>query len=140
MQMTLRTKARRISLVALCTGALCAMPMLAQDTAPAASAPQGQMGPRGGGGARQVEMLTKRLNLTTDQQTQVKAIDDDTAKQMTTVRNDTSQDDKRAKMMDIRKGSQDKIRAVLTDEQKTKYDALLTEMRDRMCERGQGGA
>jgi Spy/CpxP family protein refolding chaperone len=141
MQMTLRTKARRISLVALCTGALCAMPMLAQDTAPAASAPQGQMGPRGGGGARQVEMLTKRLNLTTDQQTQVKAIDEDTAKQMTAVRNDTSlsQDDKRAKMMEVRKGSQDKIRAVLTDEQKTKYDALLAEMRDRMRERGQGG-
>ena len=62
-------------------------------------------------------------------------------KQMTAVRNDTSlsQDDKRAKMMEVRKGSQDKIRAVLTDEQKTKYDALLAEMRDRMRERGQGG-
>jgi len=130
-----------MALAALCTGALCAMPMLAQDAAPAA--PQGQMGPRGGGRmeARQVEMLTKRLNLTADQQTQVKAIDDDTMKQMATVRNDTSlsQDDKRAKMMDIRKGSQDKIRAVLTDEQKTKYEALLAEMRDRMRERGQGG-
>src|SRR5580765_2013034 len=141
MQITLRTTARRMALAALCTGALCAMPMLAQDAAPAA--PQGQMGPRGGGRmeARQVEMLTKRLNLTADQQTQVKAIDDDTMKQMATVRNDTSlsQDDKRAKMMDIRKGSQDKIRAVLTDEQKTQYEALLAEMRDRMRERGQGG-
>jgi len=90
-------------------------------------------GPRGGG-ARQLEMLTKRLDLTADQQTQVKAIDEDTGKQMMTLRNDTSlsQDDRRSKMMDIRKSSQDKIRAILTDDQKTKYDALLAEMRDRM--------
>jgi len=64
----------------------------------------------------------------------VKAIDEDTGKQMMTLRNDTSlsQDDRRSKMMDIRKSSQDKIRAILTDDQKTKYDALLAEMRDRM--------
>ncbi len=29
----------------------------------------------------------------------------------------------RSKMMDIHKASQDKIRAILTDDQKTKYDA-----------------
>lgn len=91
---------------------------------------------------RQLEMLTKRLNLTADQQTQVKAIDDDTGKQMMAVRNDTSlsQEDRRSKMMAIRKASQDKIRGVLTDDQKTKYDALLAEQQQRMRERGQGGA
>jgi protein CpxP len=91
---------------------------------------------------RQLEMLTQKLNLTADQQTKVKAIDEDTGKQMMAVRNDTSlsQDDKRAKMMDIRKGSQDKIRGVLTDEQKTKYDAMLAEMKERMKERQQGAA
>jgi Spy/CpxP family protein refolding chaperone len=138
--MTFRMKGRRAVLVALCSGALCAIPMLAQDAAPASPPPQGQMGPRGGGGRGQLEMLTKRLNLTSDQQTQVKAIDEDSGNQMMAVRNDTSlsQDDKRSKMMDIRKASQDKIRAVLTDDQKTKYDALLAEMRDRMKERGQG--
>lgn len=102
------------------------------------------MGPRGGGRmeGRQLEMLTKRLNLTADQQTQVKAIDDDTGKQMMAVRNDTSlsQEDRRSKMMAIRKASQDKIRGVLTDDQKTKYDALLAEQQQRMRERGQGGA
>lgn len=138
MTMTFRMKGRRAMMVALCSGALFAIPILAQDSAPAAP-PAGQMGPRGGGG-RQLEMLTTRLNLTTDQQTQVKAIDDDSAKQMMAVRNDTSlsQDDRRSKMMDIRKASQDKIRGVLNDEQKTKYDALLAEMRDRMKQRGQG--
>jgi Spy/CpxP family protein refolding chaperone len=89
---------------------------------------------------RQLEMLTKRLNLTTDQQTQVKSIDEDTGKQMMAVRNDTSlsQDDRRSKMLGIRKASQEKIRGVLTDEQKTKYDALLTEQQERMKERGGG--
>jgi Spy/CpxP family protein refolding chaperone len=115
--------------------------MMAQDTAPAA--PQGQMGPRGRDmQARQLEMMTQKLNLTADQQTKVKAIDEDTGKQMMAVRNDASlsQDDKRAKMMDIRKSSQDKIRALLTDDQKTKYDAMQAEMRERMKERQQGGA
>lgn len=134
----LRKKIGRIAMVAVCSGILSATLAIAQDAAP----PPGRGGP---GGAkmeeRQLEMLTKRLSLTTDQQTQVKAILDDQGKQMSTLRNDTSlsSDDKRSKMMDLRKGSQDKIRATLTDDQKTKYDAMLAEMKDRMKERGQGG-
>jgi Spy/CpxP family protein refolding chaperone len=142
MQVTILRKAgMRMAMVALCSGVLSAFPMMAQDPAPAA--PQGQMGPRGRGmEGRQLEMLTQKLNLTADQQTQVKAIDEDTAKQMMAVRNDTtlSQDDKRTKMMGIRKSSQDKIRAILTDDQKTKYDAMQAEMKERMKERQQGGA
>ena len=138
----LRKACMRAATIALCSGALWALPMMAQDTAPAA-APQGQMGARGRGmEARQLEMLTQKLNLTADQQTKVKAIDEDTGKQMMAVRNDTalSQDDRRAKMMDIRKSSQDKIRGILTDDQKTKYDAMQAEMREKMKERQQGGA
>jgi Spy/CpxP family protein refolding chaperone len=142
MKMTMLRKAGIwVAMVALCSGALSAIPMMAQDTAPAA--PQGQVGPRGRNmQAQQLEMLTQKLNLTADQQTQVKAIDEDTGKQMMAVRNDTSlsQDDKRTKMMGIRKSSQDKIRAILTDDQKTKYDAMQAEMKERMKERQQGGA
>jgi protein CpxP len=89
---------------------------------------------------RQLEMLTKKLNLTPDQVTQVKAIDDDAMKQSKVVREDASisREDKRAKMMDIHKAAQDKIRAVLTDDQKTKYDAMRAEMQARMKERRQG--
>jgi len=89
---------------------------------------------------RQLQMLTKRLNLTSDQQTQVKAILDDNQKQMETLRNDTStsREEKRPKMMEIRKASDDKIRATLTDDQKTKFDAMQAEMRDRMKNRGDG--
>jgi Spy/CpxP family protein refolding chaperone len=126
----------RMAMVALCCGALSVLPMMAQDTA----APAPQPGPRAGRmQGRQLEMLTEKLNLTADQQTQVKAIDGDTAKQMMAVREDSSlsQDDRRSKMMDIRKASQDKIRAILTDDQKTKYDALQAQMKERMKEHQQ---
>jgi Spy/CpxP family protein refolding chaperone len=91
----------------------------------------------------QVEFLTKKLNLTPDQVTQVKAIEDDSRKQMMALRSDTSltPDEKKPKMRSIHQASQDKIRALLTDDQKTKYDALQAEMRERMENRhgGPGG-
>jgi protein CpxP len=133
----------KVALLALCTTALSALPAMAQDQAPATT--QDQAGPPHGGrgGQReehQLEFLTKKLNLTPDQVSQVKAIDDDSRKQMMALHEDTStpQADKHAKMMDIHKASQDKIRAVLTDDQKTKYDALQAEMRERRESR-QGG-
>jgi len=135
---TFQTTAMKIAMVALCSGALSALPMMAQDAAPAAPPQAGSRAGRMQG--CQEEMITEKLNLTADQQTQVKAIDEDTMKQMMAVRNDTSlsQDDRRSKMMNIRKTSQDKIRGILTDDQKTKYEALQAEMRQKMQERQQG--
>jgi Spy/CpxP family protein refolding chaperone len=136
------------AVLALCTTALCAVPMMAQDNP--ASQQQDQAGPQGGrqGGAgregQQIEAMTKKLNLTPDQVTQVKAIDDDARQQMMALRSDSSvaQSDKHAKMMAIHQASQDKVRAVLNDDQKTKYDAMLAEMKARRESRegGQGGA
>ena len=135
------------AILALCTTALSTMPMVAQDN-PAPPQQQDQAGPQGGrhGGPgreeHQIEFLTKKLNLTPDQVTQVKAIDDNARQQSMAVRNDSSiaQPDRRAKMMDIHKASQDKIRAVLTDDQKTKYDAMQAQMQERRQSRdgGQG--
>ena len=142
MNMTMfRRTTMRAATLALCTTALCAMPVIAQDTAP--PPPPDHMGRHGGPGKmeeHQLAMLTKKLNLTPDQVTQVKAIDDDTMAQAKAVREDTSiaKADKRAKMMDIHKASQDKIRAVLTDDQKTKYDALQAQMKERREKRGGG--
>ena len=102
----------------------------------ASAAPQGQGGPRDGGRGgmqgHQIEFLTKKLNLTPDQVTQVKAIDADTWKQAKALREDTTtaDADKRTKMMEIHKASQDKIRALLTDDQQTKFDAMQAEMRE----------
>jgi len=133
-----RSSLRRVAVLAIGATALSALPAMAQDP----SAPQDQASPRQGGPGRgnQVEFLTKKLNLTPDQVTQVKAIDEDTLKQSKALREDTSVagPDKRAKMMDIRKASQDKIRALLTDDQKTKFDALQTQMRERRGNRGGG--
>jgi periplasmic protein CpxP/Spy len=136
------------AVLAVCTTALCAVPMIAQDNP--APQQQDQAGPQGGrqGGAgreeHQIEQLTKKLNLTPDQVTQVKAIDDDSRQQMMALRSDSSvaQSDKHAKMMAIHQASQDKIRAVLNDDQKTKFDAMQAEMKARRESRGggQGGA
>jgi protein CpxP len=136
-----RSSMVRVAIVAIGVTVLSALPGMAQD--PSAPPPQGQAGPERGGPGRgnQVEFLTKKLNLTPDQVTQVKAIDADTMKQMMALRSDTSltPDEKKPKMMDIHKASQDKIRALLTPDQQTKFDALQTEMRGRMRDRGQGG-
>jgi Spy/CpxP family protein refolding chaperone len=148
MKMTLFHKPMmRAAVLALCTATLSAAPMLmAQDNTAPAPQQQDNMGPPPDGhghgmrGERQVEMLTKRLNLTPDQVTQVKAIDADQMSQMRALHDDTStsREDKRSKMMAIRQASQDKIRNVLTDEQKPKYDAMLAKMQERR-QNHQGG-
>lgn len=140
-----RKPALQAALLALCTTALSALPAMAQDPAPPST--QDQAGPPNGGhhgpGQReehQIDFLTKKLNLTPDQVTQVKAIDDESRTQMMALRQDTTtpQADKRAKMMDIHQASQAKIRAVLTDDQKTKYDALQAQMKERRESRESG--
>jgi len=136
----------RVAVLALGATALVTLPAMAQDTS-APPPPQDQAGPRHGGPGgpgreeHQIEFLTKKLSLTPDQVTQVKAIDDDSRKQMFALRDDTSTagSDKRAKMMEIRKASQGKIRALLTADQQTKFDALQAEMREHRGNRGEGG-
>lgn len=143
-------------MLALSAALLCSVPVFAQDnTAPppppsqdnappppdnaAPPSPRGRMGRMGGEG--QLKRMTKELNLSADQVSQIKAINEDTRKQASAVRDDSTiaQADKRGKMMDIRKASQDKIRAVLNDDQKTKYDAMLAQQRERRGRRGGGG-
>jgi len=94
----------------------------AQDAKPAAPAPQA----KGPGGARQIEMLAKRLNLTDDQKTKVAAILKDQMSKMMALRDDESlsQDDRRTKMMAMRKDAMTKIRALLTPEQQATFDKI----------------
>jgi periplasmic protein CpxP/Spy len=83
---------------------------------------------------QQLQRLTKRLNLTADQQNQLLPILTERQQQMESVRNDSSlsSKDKHAKMRAIREDSETKIRSVLTDSQKQTYDQMLQQMRDRM--------
>lgn len=141
--MMFRKSILQAAILAIGVTALSALPAMAQDPATAPPPPPGQAGgPRHGGmRGNQVEFLTGKLNLTPDQVTQVKAIDAESWNQMKALREDTTTagQDKRAKMMDIHKASQDKIRALLTPDQQTKFDALQTQMREHRGNRGAGG-
>jgi Spy/CpxP family protein refolding chaperone len=134
------------------TGLLATGVMLAQEpgSAPEQGAPQAEGGGMGGhrGGGRMMDPdqrlahMTKRYKLTADQQSQIKPILQDEQQQMQAMRSDTStsRDDKRAKMQSMHQASQQKIEAVLTDEQRQKFDADQQKMQQRRAQHGdQGG-
>jgi Spy/CpxP family protein refolding chaperone len=83
---------------------------------------------------RQVNMLGKRLNLTADQKNQILPILTDRQQQMKGIHEDTSlsQQDRRAKMQTVREDSDAKMKAVLNDDQKQKYDQMQQQRRERM--------
>ena len=136
----------RVALLAFCTLTVSAIPAMAQDNSTPSPAPSGDQGSMGGHHdpaqmeQHQLEMMTKRLSLTPDQVIQVKAIDDAQRTQRMALRGDTSmsREDKHGKMMAMRQDRESKIRAVLTDDQKPKYDAMVAREHERM-ENHQGG-
>jgi protein CpxP len=142
---TKRTSVNRRFLLTLACAAALAAPMLAQDPGttppPQQQAPQGSWQGRGGDRqGRELEHLTKALNLTPDQVTQVKAIQDGGRQQMMAIHQNTNlaPADRRAQMMALRQSQDTKIKAVLSEDQKSKYDALQAQMRERREERQEG--
>lgn len=89
----------------------------------------------------QVKNLTEKLSLTDDQQTKVKAILEDTRSQSMKIFQDDSmsREDKMSKIRTLREAGNGKIREVLTDDQKKKFDDLQKENQERMRQRQQGG-
>ncbi len=99
---------------------------------------QDQAGPPQGGrgGMRmdpdhQLARLTSALNLTTDQQSQIKPLLVDRQQKMQALfqNQSLSQDDRRAQSRTISQGTNNSIKALLTDEQKQKFDAMQESMR-----------
>jgi protein CpxP len=89
-----------------------------------------------------LEMMTKMLNLSTDQQAAIRQIFADEQAKMEAQRSSgqpMSQQDRRAAMMAMRQDQTAKIEAVLTPDQKTKYEAMEAKMRERMQEHRDGG-
>jgi protein CpxP len=130
----------------LCTIALTGllglgMTAFAQDqstTPPPMHGPHGQMmNPD-----KQLEHLTKTLSLTSDQQTQIKPILENQQQQMMQLHEDQSlsRDDKMAKAKSLHADTTSKIEAVLTPDQKQKYEVMQQQMQERMQQRMQGGA
>jgi periplasmic protein CpxP/Spy len=76
--------------------------------------------------AKRTEMLTKQLGLTSDQQPKVLDALKSEQSQMETLHSDSSlsQDDRRTKMMDIHKTTNDQVRAILDPDQQKKWDEM----------------
>jgi protein CpxP len=89
---------------------------------------------------QQVNRLGKRLNLTEDQKNQILPILTDRQQQMKSIHDDSSvpQQDRRAKMRSLWEDSDAKIKAVLNDDQKQKYDQMQQQRRERMEQHRQG--
>jgi periplasmic protein CpxP/Spy len=108
-------------------------PAAAQDNGSAGqqSAPAG--GPEHGhhhfDPAKRTEMLTKQLKLNSDQQAKVLDILKSEQSQMESLHSDTStsQDDRRSKMMEIHKTSNEQIRTLLDSNQQKKWDAMQSQ-------------
>jgi len=124
--------AMRAGAVAICSAALCAVPMMAQG---------------GGGGGRggmtpeaRVAAIDTAVTLTADQKTKITAILTDDQKKMTDLRN--SGEDMSTlmpKIQAIRTDENAKIKALLTDEQKPKFDAWVAAQPTYGGRRGGGG-
>jgi Spy/CpxP family protein refolding chaperone len=121
----IRRYAMRAGAVAMCSAALCTVPMMAQG---GGGGGMGGGGGQGGGGGRmtpdmQVANLDKAVTLTDDQKTKVLAIYTAELK----ARQDmmAAQDpDMRTKFMTMRTKDRADIRALLTPDQQTKFDAM----------------
>ena len=133
----MKKNAIRFLIVAFAFAAL-SLPVLAQG-APAGAAGEGQ-GPHHGMPSvdERVQHMTKMLNLSDDQQTKVKSILEDQQNQMASLKQDKSmsQPDRRAKFQQIHGATQQKIREVLNDEQKAKFDQMKAQHKGHMGEHG----
>ena len=90
--------------------------------------------------AQRTQELTKKLNLTSDQQAKVQGILESEHSQMETLHQDNSmsQQDRRSKMMDIHKNSDTQIRALLDSTQQKKWDEMQAKREQWMQNRHQG--
>jgi periplasmic protein CpxP/Spy len=88
----------------------------------------------------QLQHMTTMFDLTADQQSKIKPILDARHKQMQAVWQDQSltQQDRRQKMMAIQQEYSGKIKAVLNETQKKKYEEMQAYMRDGTMRRGMG--
>ena len=128
--MQFRRYATRMGALAMCSAALCTVPVLAQ----------------GGGGMRmtpeaRVAAIDKAVTLTDDQKTKITAMYTADMKKMMDLRN--SGEDRSTmmpKMMAMRADENTQIKALLTDDQKPKFDAYVASMPQGRGPGGGGGA
>ena len=81
----------------------------------------------------QLKQLSKKLNLSDDQQAKLKPILEDQRKQMDGIRNDSSlsREDRFSKMQEVRQSSDTQIKSVLNDDQQKNFDKMREEQASR---------
>ena len=100
-------------------------------------AQMGTMGSGQGGGQmghgpmipdQRLQMLTKRLNLSADQQAKIKPILENESQQMQTLHQDSSmsQEDRMSKMQQIRQSSNEQIKSNLNSDQQQKFEEMMS--------------
>ncbi len=119
-----------LTVLTLSLGGLLIAPMQsqAQDAKPA------------DGGARRdrVAMMKENLGLSDEQVAKIKPIVEADREKMKALREDTttSQEDKRAKFMEIFKAQEEKIKPILTPEQQEKWKEQMAKMAERRANGG----
>jgi len=90
------------------------------------AASQGQRGPRSAD--QRLQMMTQQLNLTSDQQAQIKPILESEQQQSQAVRQDSSlsEQDRMAKMKQIRETTASQIKPILTADQQAKWEQMMS--------------
>jgi periplasmic protein CpxP/Spy len=128
--------------LAVCTGTAFSQDSQSQPAPPAPGSDNG--GHKMGGHHQmrsvdeQLQHLTKKLNLSDDQQTKVKAVLEDQRTKMEALRNDasTSREDRFPKMREIHENSNTQIKAILNEDQQKKFDKIEQEQHERMGHQG----
>jgi len=137
----MRNKFCTFALTSLLTVGLAGSAALAQDTGAAPPPQQGSamQGHRGMNPDQQLKHMTKQLDLTADQQAQIKPILDSRQQQMQQLWQDQSMSsaDRHQKMKSIQDDSSNQIQAVLNDTQKQKYQAMQEQMKQRRMQGNQ---
>ncbi|MGB6691979.1 MAG: hypothetical protein WBE76_29405 [Terracidiphilus sp.] len=113
------------------------------QTAPPANGPAaGEMYHHGLQVERELNQLSRVLSLTGEQKTQVKSILEAQHQQIEQLRNSTAQNSQasgaqpnREQIQAIRQDTNSKIEALLSDEQKTKFEAWEQQRKERMEQR-----
>jgi Spy/CpxP family protein refolding chaperone len=139
MKSFMKDKMFRAAAVLLCGAGLMVSAAVAQQDAAPPPPPDGQQqgppmgGPHGMDPVRHAAMMQRRLDLTAGQTAQLQQIFTEEQAQMEALRSNTAlaPEDRRAQMMGLHQGVQTRIRAVLTPDQQTKFDAMQARMRER---------
>jgi Spy/CpxP family protein refolding chaperone len=85
---------------------------------------------------RRLDQMTRRLNLTAEQQAKIKPILEEEAGQFKAIdETRLTRDERRDKLQELRNATFDKIQPILTPEQQKKHEALRERMHERRLKR-----